>query len=110
LLVAALPAPCLARIELLEDELTSQIQQIAITEENVHSWLADTPLLSSKGLSVDPCLPGGAKPGDVIFLAQRKKIAEGGWTQLGRLRVQILEHLINKGQSPFSPLALFNTS
>ncbi|KAI9635996.1 uncharacterized protein MKK02DRAFT_44694 [Dioszegia hungarica] len=73
------------------------IQQIAITEENVHSWLADTPLLSSKGLSIDPSLPGGPNPGDVIFLAQRKKIAEGGWTQLGRLRVQMLEHLINKG-------------
>lgn len=59
----------------------------------------ETPLLNAKGLSIDPSLPGGAKPGDVIFLAQRKKIAEGGWTQLGRLRVQILEQLINKGES-----------
>lgn len=49
-----------------------------------------------KGLQIDPSLPGGAKPGDVIFLAQRKKIAEGGWTQLGRLRVQIYEHLVSK--------------
>jgi aspartyl-tRNA synthetase len=78
-----------------------QVQHIPITNANVHTWLAETPLLNAKGLTLDPSLPGGAKPGDVVFLAQRKKLAEGGWTQLGRLRVQILEQLINKGALHF---------
>ena len=42
---------------------------------------------------------GGAEVGDIIWLAQRKKIAEGGWTQLGRLRVAIAEALAAKGES-----------
>lgn len=41
---------------------------------------------------------GGAEVGDIIWLAQRKKIAEGGWTQLGRLRVAIAEALVAKGE------------
>jgi aspartyl-tRNA synthetase len=40
---------------------------------------------------------GGVEPGDIIWLAQRKKIAEGGWTQLGRLRTQIADVLAVKG-------------
>lgn len=36
-------------------------------------------------------------PGDVVWLSRRKKIAEGGWTHLGRLRVQLMEELVAKG-------------
>lgn len=75
----------------------SFIDYVKITNANTHSWLGESVLTASLGLSLDKSLPGGVNPGDVIWLSRRKKIAEGGWTHLGRLRVQLMEALVAKG-------------
>lgn len=62
-------------------------------------------------LNAEGAVAGGSvEPGDIIWLAQRKKIAEvnlspldvadtqGGWTQLGRLRTHISDMLVAKGE------------
>lgn len=56
--------------------LTPQVNRIPITAANVKSWPSKSPFLQSLGLEIDPTLPGGAQEGDVILLAQRKKVAE----------------------------------
>lgn len=50
------------------------------------------------GLTLDSTLPGGAQPGDVVWVSRRPKIPEGGWTPLGRLRVQLYDELVTKGE------------
>ncbi|OXB34328.1 aspartate-tRNA ligase [Cryptococcus neoformans] len=75
----------------------SFIDYVKITNANAHSWLGESVLTASLGLSLDKSLPGGVNPGDVVWLSRRKKIAEGGWTHLGRLRVQLMETLVAKG-------------
>ena len=73
-----------------------------ITKENQYSWTKESPLTKLMGLELSgdgAVTSGGAEVGDIIWLAQRKKIAEGGWTQLGRLRVTIAEILVSKGMS-----------
>lgn len=77
--------------------LFKKIDYIKITDANAHSWLGESVLTASLGLSLDKSLPGGVNPGDVVWLSRRKKIAEGGWTHLGRLRVQLMETLVAKG-------------
>lgn len=79
-----------------------KIDYIKITDANAHSWLGESVLTASLGLSLDKSLPGGVNPGDVVWLSRRKKIAEGGWTHLGRLRVQLMETLVAKGIVFFS--------
>lgn len=79
------------------------MQAIPITRHNTHTWASESPLTSALKLEIDPSIPGGVRPGDIVWLAQRKKIAEGGWTQLGRLRVQIMEALVAKGSSHSLP-------
>lgn len=74
-----------------------KIDYVKITDANAHSWLGESVLTASLGLSLDKSLPGGVNPGDVVWLSRRKKIAEGGWTHLGRLRVQLMETLVAKG-------------
>ncbi|WWD22322.1 aspartate-tRNA ligase [Kwoniella shandongensis] len=73
------------------------IDYVKINESNTHSWPNDSVLTKPLGLQLDKSIPGGVKPGDVIWLSRRKKIAEGGWTHLGRLRVQLMESLVAKG-------------
>jgi aspartyl-tRNA synthetase len=51
------------------------------------------------GLTLEPSIPGGVQPGDIVWLARRTKIAQGGWTHLGRLRVAIMETLVEKSES-----------
>ncbi|OWZ33872.1 aspartate-tRNA ligase [Cryptococcus neoformans AD2-60a] len=75
----------------------SFIDYVKITNANAHSWLGESVLTASLGLSLDKSLPGGVNPGDVVWLSRRKKIAEGGWTHLGKLRVQLMETLVAKG-------------
>lgn len=77
--------------------LFKKIDYVKITNANAHSWLGESVLTASLGLSLDKSLPGGVNPGDVVWLSRRKKIAEGGWTHLGRLRVQLMETLVAKG-------------
>lgn len=77
--------------------LFKKIDYVKITDANAHSWLGESVLTASLGLSLDKSLPGGVNPGDVVWLSRRKKIAEGGWTHLGRLRVQLMETLVAKG-------------
>ncbi|CAD6589660.1 MAG: hypothetical protein TREMPRED_005467 [Tremellales sp. Tagirdzhanova-0007] len=79
------------------------VHHIRISEANVHSWPQDSPLTRPLKLQLDQSRPGGASPGDIIWLAQRKKIPEGGWTQLGRLRVRIMDTLVAQGSSVLSP-------
>lgn len=79
-----------------------KIDYVKITNANAHSWLGESVLTASLGLSLDKSLPGGVNPGDVVWLSRRKKIAEGGWTHLGRLRVQLMETLVAKGIVFFS--------
>lgn len=74
-----------------------KIDYVKITDANAHSWLGESVLTASLGLSLDKSLPGGVNPGDVVWLSRRKKIAEGGWTHLGKLRVQLMETLVAKG-------------
>ncbi|KAK8845377.1 hypothetical protein IAR55_006090 [Kwoniella newhampshirensis] len=75
----------------------SFIDYVRINESNTHSWQNDSVLTKPMGLEMDTSMPGGVKPGDVVWLSRRKKIAEGGWTHLGRLRVQIMESQVAKG-------------
>jgi aspartyl-tRNA synthetase len=42
----------------------------------VHSWTSESPLTQALGLELEGGRPGGAQPGDVVWLAQRKKIPE----------------------------------
>lgn len=65
-----------------------------ITPENQYTWLADSVLTRPLGLTMDSSLPGGVQPGDVIWLSRRPKIADGGWTHLGRLRVQLMDAMV----------------
>ncbi|KGB77211.3 hypothetical protein CNBG_3049 [Cryptococcus deuterogattii R265] len=76
---------------------SSFVDYVKITNANTHSWLGESVLTASLGLSLDRSLPNGVNPGDVVWLSRRKKIAEGGWTHLGRLRVQLMEELVAKG-------------
>ncbi|KAK4683653.1 aspartyl-tRNA synthetase, partial [Tremellales sp. Uapishka_1] len=74
----------------------SSVDYVRITSQNVLSWPEESPLTLPMKLRPEAGRPGGVQPGDIIWLARRKKIAEGGWTQLGRLRVQIMEQLVSK--------------
>ncbi|ODO01924.1 aspartate-tRNA ligase [Cryptococcus wingfieldii CBS 7118] len=89
------------------------IDYVKITPENTHSWLGESVLTAPLGLQLDKNspYPGGVEPGDIIWLSRRKKIAEGGWTNLGRLRVQIMDELVSKGlaQLPDEPHFLWIT-
>lgn len=76
---------------------TQTIDYVRITEKNQYSWLAESVLTLPLGLKLDSSLPGGVQPGDIVWLSRRPKIAEGGWTNLGRLRVQIMEDRVDKG-------------
>ncbi|OCF33078.1 aspartate-tRNA ligase [Kwoniella heveanensis BCC8398] len=80
-----------------------QIDYVKITEKNVYTWHDESVLTKPLGLDQDRSLPAGVKPGDVIWLSRRKKIAEGGWTHLGRLRIQLMEALVAKGLMTLSP-------
>ncbi|RXK37660.1 aspartate-tRNA ligase [Tremella mesenterica] len=75
----------------------SFIDHVKITNANILTWHQESPLTQRLNLQLDPSLPGGVGFGDIIWLAQRKKIPEGGWTQLGRLRVTIMDMLVSKG-------------
>ena len=86
------------------NEKVLQVDHVKITPENVNNWTDESPLTKMLGLEMNgegAVTGGGVEPGDVIWLAQRKKIAEGGWTQLGRLRVQIMEALVAKCKPVF---------
>lgn len=69
-----------------------------ITPENTHSWPSESVVTLPLGLKLDPSIPGGVQPGDVVWLARRPKIPEGGWTALGRLRVSIMEEAVEKSE------------
>ena len=53
-----------------------QVHHVRITEENVHTWPDESPLTKTMNLRLDKTLSGGVKPGDIIWLAQRKKLPE----------------------------------
>ncbi|WVW81529.1 hypothetical protein I302_103524 [Kwoniella bestiolae CBS 10118] len=76
---------------------SQSIDYIKITDQNIYTWQNESVLTAPIGLEQDKSLPAGVKPGDVVWVSRRKKIAEGGWTHLGRLRVQISEILASKG-------------
>ncbi|KAL7418924.1 aspartate--tRNA ligase msd1 [Cryptotrichosporon argae] len=83
------------------------IDHVRITESNMYTWHKESVLTLPLGLSLEPGRPGGVQPGDVVWLSRRKKIAEGGWTHLGRLRVQIMETLVAKGLMALPPTPHF---
>ncbi|WVQ64507.1 uncharacterized protein L199_002674 [Kwoniella botswanensis] len=87
------------------------IDYIKITDKNIYTWQNESVLTAPIGLEQDKTLPAGVRPGDVVWVSRRKKIAEGGWTHLGRLRVQISEILSSKGllQLPIQPHFLWIT-
>jgi aspartyl-tRNA synthetase len=58
------------------DSVASQVHRVDITDSNVHSWTSESPLTQALGLELEGGRPGGARPGDVVWLAQRKKIPE----------------------------------
>ncbi|WWC57851.1 aspartate-tRNA ligase [Kwoniella dejecticola CBS 10117] len=76
---------------------SQSIDYVKITDKNIYTWQNESVLTAPIGLEQDRSLPVGVKPGDVVWVSRRKKIAEGGWTHLGRLRVQISEILMSKG-------------
>src|ERR1700761_256374 len=49
----------------------SQVHRVDITDSNVHSWTSESPLTQALGLELEGGRPGGARPGDVVWLAQR---------------------------------------
>jgi aspartyl-tRNA synthetase len=53
---------------------------VVITPENVQTWPKESPLTATMGLELNAegavVNNGEAVPGDIIWLAQRKKIAE----------------------------------
>ncbi|WRT63567.1 aspartate-tRNA ligase [Kwoniella shivajii] len=73
------------------------IDYVKITNDNIYTWQNDSVLTAPIGLEQDRTLPAGVKVGDVVWVSRRKKVAEGGWTHLGRLRVQIMELSVAKG-------------
>lgn len=75
----------------------AQIDYVRITKENQFSWPSDSVLTLPLGLTLDSTLPGGVQPGDVVWLSRRPKIAEGGWTPLGRLRPQLMDAIVSAG-------------
>ncbi|ORX33558.1 putative mitochondrial aspartyl-tRNA synthetase [Kockovaella imperatae] len=84
----------------MDDLRNDHVQAIHIREDNVKSWHTESPFTQKLGLTMTgdgAVTGGGVQPGDIIWLAQRKKVAEGGWTQLGRLRVQMLDELVRQG-------------
>ncbi|ORY31921.1 hypothetical protein BCR39DRAFT_524611 [Naematelia encephala] len=80
---------------------------IPITESNMMTWPAESPFTNNLELEIDPELinhaRGGVQPGDLLWLAQRKKIPEGGWTNLGRFRVELAEYLVGAGHLVLPP-------
>ncbi|WWC85555.1 aspartate-tRNA ligase [Kwoniella dendrophila CBS 6074] len=90
---------------------SQSIDYIKITDKNIYTWQNESVLTAPIGLDQDKSLPAGVKSGDVVWVSRRKKIAEGGWTQLGRLRVQISEILVSKGllKLPSNPHFLWIT-
>lgn len=59
------------------------MDHVKITEANRDSWAKESPLTQNMNLelSADGAVAGGSvEPGDIIWLAQRKKIAEVGDT------------------------------
>ncbi|GMK58926.1 hypothetical protein CspeluHIS016_0603680 [Cutaneotrichosporon spelunceum] len=87
------------------------VDYVRITPENQYSWTKESVLTLPLGLTLDSSLPGGAQPGDVIWVSRRPKIPEGGWTPLGRLRVQLYDELVSKGtvKPPTEPHFLWVT-
>lgn len=82
------------------EQADAQVDHVKITRDNMYTWSKESPLTKMMGLEMSgdgAVAGGGVEPGDIIWLAQRKKIAEGGWTQLGRLRTQIADALAAKG-------------
>ena len=59
-------------------KLIDQLHHVKITDENTHTWPSESPFTRPLNLRLDPNNTEGAKPGDIIWLAQRKKIAEVG--------------------------------
>ncbi|WVR03383.1 aspartate-tRNA ligase [Kwoniella sp. DSM 27419] len=102
------PAAQAAGLDIAQLASSSQfIDYVKINENNVYSWQDESVLTKPLGLEQDRTLPAGVRPGDVIWLSRRKKIAEGGWTHLGRLRVQIMELAVAKGLMTLPPYPHF---
>ncbi|KAI5450214.1 aspartate--tRNA ligase msd1 [Naganishia albida] len=73
------------------------IEKIEITTKNVLTWPQQSDLLKSLDLKPEAGRPGGVQPGDIVWLAQRRKQPDSGWTKLGRLRIKLRDQLVATG-------------
>lgn len=83
-------------IKHLSEEL-QDVERIDITASNTSSWTTQSEHLKHLSLQPEAGRPGGVQPGQIIWLAKRKKHPEGGWTRLGRLRIKLKDQLVSKG-------------
>ncbi|KAJ9107139.1 hypothetical protein QFC19_002799 [Naganishia cerealis] len=87
------------------------IQKIEINSRNVLTWPSESELLKPLGLSPEAGRQGGVQPGDIVWLAQRRKQPDSGWTKLGRLRIKLRDQLVAAGalELPKNPHFLWIT-
>lgn len=95
------PAEHAEHVQLDRLELEPGIERIPITLDNASSWTRGSETLKQLGLELelDPSREGGVQPGEIVWLAKRKKHAEGGWTKLGRLRTLLRDQLVAAGEN-----------
>lgn len=60
------------------DMTDAQVEYVKITNDNVLTWPEEALLTKPLKLRPEAGRPGGVQPGDIVWLAKRKKIAEVG--------------------------------
>ncbi|KAJ9111255.1 hypothetical protein QFC22_006555 [Naganishia vaughanmartiniae] len=80
-------------ISSLTDDLPG-VEKVEITSRNILTWPLESELLKPLGLKPEAGRPGGVQPGDIVWLAQRRKQPDSGWTKLGRLRIKLRDQLL----------------
>ncbi|KAJ9095328.1 hypothetical protein QFC21_005694 [Naganishia friedmannii] len=100
-------------------QIPLQIEKVEITAGNILTWPQESELLKPLALSPEAGRPGGVQPGDIVWLAQRRKQPDvrifklfvrwyelpahvylhwqSGWTKLGRLRIKLRDQLLAAG-------------
>ncbi|KAJ9091071.1 hypothetical protein QFC20_007746 [Naganishia adeliensis] len=83
-------------LESLTDDIPG-IEKIKITAKNILTWPRQSDLLKPLDLNPEAGRPGDVQPGDIVWLAQRRKQPDSGWTKLGRLRIKLRDQLVASG-------------
>ncbi|GHJ89423.1 hypothetical protein NliqN6_5825 [Naganishia liquefaciens] len=83
-------------LKTLTDDIPG-IEKIQISAGNVLTWPSQSDLLRPLNLQPEAGRPGGVQPGDIVWLAQRRKQPDSGWTKLGRLRIKLRDQLVASG-------------